>query len=145
MEVWKDIKEFEGLYQISNQGRVKSLPRLVPFKHGLYRMTKEKILKNRINGAGYGSVFLCKPNVQKQVLVHRLVAEAFVPNPLGLKIVNHKDEDPLNCNFENLEWCTHKYNLNYGTCPERLRKYAKAHPSPKDPLTGRFKTMRKQS
>ena len=142
MEVWKDIEGFEGLYQVSNLGRVKSLPRLVPFKQGLFRMTSERILRYRVTKQGYATVQLCKPNIQKQELVHRLVARAFIPNPLGLPIINHKDENPLNCNSENLEWCTYKYNSNYGTCREKIGKYFKEHPRPRNPLNGRFETVR---
>ena len=138
MEIWKDIEGFEGFYQISNLGRVKSLPRLVPFKQGMFRMTRERILKNRVGSNGYGFVYLCKPKAKRQVLVHRLVAQAFIPNPLGLAIVNHKDENPLNCRVENLEWCTYKYNSNYGTCREKIGKHSREHPRPRNPLTGRF-------
>ena len=138
MEVWKDVVGYEGLYQVSNLGRIKSLPRLVHFKQDLYRMTKERILKNSVLKSGYCKVTLCKPGSQKLTLVHRIVAQAFIPNPLNLEYVNHKDENPLNCCVDNLEWCTHTYNLNYGTCRERMSKSAKEHPSPRDPLTGKF-------
>lgn len=138
MEVWKDIEGFEGLYQVSNLGRIKSLPRTVRAPRGCFRQVRERILKYQVTGAGYALVHLCKPNVQQMVLVHRLVAQAFIPNPLGLKLVNHKDENPLNCSVDNLEWCTHKYNLNYGTCRERMSKSAKAHPRKRDPISGKF-------
>lgn len=141
MEIWKDIEGYEGLYQVSNLGRVKSLERRVASKCGSYRRVRERILKIVVS-AGYGQVILCKPKNQTRFLVHRLVAKAFVPNPDGLKIVNHKDENPLNCNSENLEWCTYKYNSNYGTCPERVGKHSKEHPRPRDPKTGRFGVKR---
>ena len=141
MEVWKDIEGFEGLYQVSNLGRVKSLPRLVPFKQGLYRMTCERMMKIALTKAGYCKVCLCKPNVQRQFFVHRLVAQAFIPNPLGLPIVNHKDENPLNCSSDNLEWCSYKYNSNYGTCRERIGKYAREHPRHRNHKTGRFEAV----
>ena len=143
MEIWKDVEGFEGFYQVSNLGRVKSLPRLVPFKQGLYRMSSERILKYRVSEQGYALVWLCKPNIKKQALVHRLVAHAFIPNPLGLPIVNHKDENPLNCHYENLEWCTYKYNSNYGTCREKISKHSKEHPRQRNPLTGKFEFVRK--
>lgn len=124
MEEWKDIKWYEGLYQVSNLGRVKSLPKDVfvsnPTFTG-YRHTKEKILKPSKNGAGYQVVILCNNNKKYQVYVHRLVAQAFIPNPNNLPEVNHKDENPLNNIVDNLEWCTHKYNGNYGTVNMRKR------------------------
>ena len=102
-EIWKDIKEYEGLYQISNFGRVKSL-------HG-----KEKFLKLHLKPDGYMQVVLCKNYKTTSRLVHRFVAEAFVPNPNNLVQVNHKDENKTNNYVENLEWCTPSYNVNYGT------------------------------
>ena len=143
MEVWRDIKGFEGLYQVSNLGRIKSLPRFVRCKQGAFRKTRERIMVVIPDKKGYCSVTLCKPNIQERWLVHRLVAQAFIPNPLGLKLINHKDENPLNCCVENLEWCTHKYNINYGTCPARIGKHSKEHPRPRNPITGRFEARGK--
>lgn len=121
-EYWKDIKDYEGLYQISNLGRVKSLSRYVytsnPKFKG-YRCTKEKILKSGKTKKGYLIVVLRKNNKSKSMYVHRLVATAFIYNPNNLPEVNHKDENPLNNNVTNLEWCTHKYNGNYGTIKDR--------------------------
>lgn len=108
MEEWKDIKDYEGIYQVSNLGRVKSL------KYG-----KEKILKLKTRGYGYKAVILCKDNVKKPYYVHRLVAIAFIPNPDNLPCVNHIDEDKNNNHIENLEWCNRKYNTNYGTRNKR--------------------------
>lgn len=110
-EIWKDIEGYEGLYKISNLGKVKSLN---------YHMTgKERILKPGKDNHGYLFVILYKEGKHKTCTVHRLVAEAFIPNPDKLPCVNHKDENPLNNNLNNLEWCTHKYNINYGTAIER--------------------------
>ena len=108
MEEWKDIEGYEGMYQVSNQGRVKSL-----------KFGKEKIRKCREMSNGYLVVGLCKEGKRTDKLVHRLVAEAFLPNPNNLPQVNHKDENPSNNNVENLEWCTPKYNCNYGTRNQR--------------------------
>lgn len=111
-EIWKDIKGYEGKYQVSNYGRVKSLN---------YRNTgKEQLMKPTLQTNGYLYFSLCKPN--KKFLIHRLVAEAFIPNPNNLPCVNHKDEDKTNNHVDNLEWCTHLYNINYGTCRERISK-----------------------
>ena len=106
-EIWKDKKDYEGLYQVSNLGRAKSLIN----NKGQYR---EKILKHNIRN-GYPSVTLCKNKKLKSFTIHRLVAEAFIPNPNNLPCVNHKDENRLNNFFNNLEWCTYSYNINYGT------------------------------
>ena len=111
-EVWRKINGYEGLYEVSNYGRVKS------FKH----KQKGHILSPGINSKGYKFVCLCKNNICKQFWVHRLVAEAFLENPENLPCVNHKDENPSNNFVKNLEWCSYKYNSNYGTGIERCRQ-----------------------
>lgn len=73
-----------------------------------------------MNNKGYLKVILCKDGKTKQLLVHRLVANAFIPNPLNLPFINHKDEDKTNNAVSNLEWCSQQYNTNYGTCPKRI-------------------------
>ena len=108
MEIWKDIKDYEGMYQVSSEGRVKSL------KYG-----EEKILKNNKNNSGYLSVSLSKDGKRKTYSIHRLVAQAFISNPNNLLEINHIDEDKTNNRVENLEWCTKQYNNNYGTKNER--------------------------
>ena len=110
-EIWKDKKDYEGHYQVSNFGRVKSI-----------KFGKERILKPVTNSSGYLLVELYKNNIKKKYSVHRLVAEAFIPNPYNLPQVNHKDENKLNNNVDNLEWCTNEYNINYGTRTERYSK-----------------------
>lgn len=110
-EIWKDIEGYEGLYQVSNLGRVKSL-----------KFGKEKILKPRDNGIGYLKVILFKDGKGKHLYVHRLVAQAFIKNPENLPQINHKDENPENNFVENLEFCDAKYNSNYGTRNERIIK-----------------------
>ena len=105
MEIWKDIKGYEGKYQISNKGRVKSL--------GNNKTKKEKIRDGKIDNRGYKRISLCKNGKEKKYSIHRLVAQAFLPNPDNLPVVNHKDENKLNNNVENLEWCTQEYNVNY--------------------------------
>lgn len=114
LEIWKDIKDYEGLYQVSNLGRVKSLANRSNHK-------KELILKQH-KYKGYYKVNLCKNGKRKLCSVHRLVAEAFIQNPENLPCVNHKDENKLNNCIENLEWCTHGYNNSYGTRLERVFK-----------------------
>ena len=110
-EIWKDISGFEGVYEISSYGRVRSI------KSG-------KILSTSKCGGcrGYLSVCLSKNGKRYGKLVHRLVAEAFIPVVEGLSEVNHKDEDKTNNRVENLEWCDHKYNMNYGSRMNKTRE-----------------------
>ena len=108
-EIWCPIKGYEGLYEVSDKGRVKSL-----------KFGKERIMKNIRNKDGYLSVGLRKNREQKWYMVHRLVAKTFIPNPDNLPEVNHKDEDKINNKVSNLEWCDRKYNQNYGTGIQRM-------------------------
>ena len=119
-EIWKDIDGYEGLYQISNLGRVKSLPR--ERKTRSCYITKEKILKQTKNRNGYWGITLHKDYKLKTIAVHILVAKAFVDNPNNYPIVNHKDENPSNPKVDNLEWCTVAYNNTYGSAIEKRRK-----------------------
>ena len=112
MEIWRDIQGYEGIYKISNLGRVKSLNRI----DSLGRNVPEKIKAIVDNGNGYKVVNLKRNGKQKLFTIHRLVAKAFIPNPDNLPCVNHKDENKANNYANNLEWCTHEYNNNYGTC-----------------------------
>lgn len=118
-EIWKDIEGYEGLYQISNLGRVRSLDRIINFKNGRSRLFKGKIFNLSKDTNGYLYAPLCKNGKYKNKSVHRLVAQAFLPNPNNLPYVNHKDENKTNNCIENLEWCTPKYNTNYGTSIKR--------------------------
>lgn len=111
-ECWKDIKGYEGVYQISNFGRLR--------KYYSY-IKQERILKPMICSNKYLVACLYKNATQKKLLIHRLVAEAFIPNPNNLPCVNHKDETRTNNRVDNLEWCSQKYNLNYGTIKEKHR------------------------
>ena len=114
-EVWRDIPNYEGLYRVSNLGRVKSLERI----DALGRKRKERILKPQLNHNGYYLIGLCKNSIVKQYLVHRLVYEAFNGTiPEGYEI-NHLDERPVNNRLENLNLMTHKENINFGTGIER--------------------------
>ena len=114
-EEWRDIEGYEGLYQISNLGRVRSL-----------NCRGHKgcigILTPRLDGKGYEMVALYKEGKARNTKVHRLVAQAFIPNPNNYPQVNHKDENKTNNDVKNLEWCTNEYNHNYGTRNERVGK-----------------------
>ena len=109
-EIWKDIKNYEGLYQVSNFGNIKSLT--FKNKQGTYK--RELILKKALGKNGYHKVILQKDRNRKTVSVHRLVAEAFIPNPENKKCVNHLDCNRTNNRIDNLEWCTHSENVRYG-------------------------------
>lgn len=109
-EVWKDIKGYQGLYQISNLGNVKSLDRKVNAKNNKKRLIKGTFLKLRFNNRNYNIVSLYKNNIQEVRFIHRLVAETFIPNPENKPEVNHIDGDKQNNKIDNLEWCTRTEN-----------------------------------
>lgn len=117
MEIWKDIKGYEGKYQISNLGNVKSLK---------YKKEKnEYLLKPFFTKQGYLRVSLSKNNKNTQPLIHRLVAIHFIENKNDYCEVNHIDENKINNCASNLEWCDRKYNVNYGTA--KLREAETKH------------------
>ena len=126
-EIWRDIKfidtdgkeyDYEGLYQVSNYGRVKSL--------NYRRSGKEQILNLKPNKKrGYINVALWKDGENKKIGVHRLVAHMFIPNPNNHPIINHQDENPSNNVWTNLEWCTQEHNVNYGTSMKRMSEKSK--------------------
>lgn len=113
-EEWRDVKGYEGKYLISNYGRVKGLRN--------ERRVHPRIMKATIDERGYIHIGLRDGRKQKTFNVHRLVCAAFLPNIDNLPFVNHKDENTSNNTLENLEWCTAKYNSNYGTAKERLSR-----------------------
>ena len=115
-EIWADIKNYEGLYKISNLGRVKSLPRNGTIK-------KEKILKTYFDKDNYEIVTLSKNNVNKKRRIHRLVAEAFLLNPNNYPVINHKNHNPKDNNVNNLEWCTEEYNARYSRKKKTVYQY----------------------
>lgn len=120
-EVWKDIQGYEGLYQVSNQGRVRSLDHYASNGHADV-LHKGRILKQDTSNCGYFRVLLSNGKTKKKVAVHRLVAENFINNPNNLPFVNHKDENKQNNCVDNLEWCTRSYNVNYGTAIKRKKE-----------------------
>jgi hypothetical protein len=122
-EIWKDIVGFEGFYQVSNTGKVKSLGRYVERTSGRY-FVKEKILTNRADYHGYHTVTLKKNKVGCFAFVHRLVAKAFIANPLNKPVVNHIDNSPKNNNVENLEWATLQENQQHSHSQGRAKRTA---------------------
>lgn len=127
-EIWKDVKGYEGLYKINNFGIVKN--------------SKKKIIKSQKNKSGYITIKLHNNGKRKKYMVHRLVAETFIPDKIKFKYfneedklkytnhleklcLNHIDENKLNNNVENLEWCTYLYNNNYGTRKIRVKNSLK--------------------
>ena len=124
-EIWKDIKDYESLYQVSSLGRVRSVDRLVDI-HNSKRIAKGQIISQHITKSGYCVVDLYKGNERKALQVHRLVAEAFIPNPDNLPQVNHKSEAKTENFVENLEWCDQSYNVSYnGLSRKRGRLFRK--------------------
>lgn len=108
-EIWKDIKDYEGLYQVSNFGNVRSLYRIENYSK-YKRKRNGKILRQNTTRA-YNYVILCKNNKTKTFRTHRLVAETFLPNSNNYPVINHIDGNKQNNRIENLEWCTYKYNI----------------------------------
>lgn len=115
MEVWKDIKGYEGLYQVSDHGRVRSMDRLIKYSNGIIAKHKGKLLKfdkskENKRGQFYLRVTLSKEDKQKRLQVHRIVAKHFIDKVKGKNIINHIDGNPENNHFSNLEWCTYSEN-----------------------------------
>ena len=120
IEEWRPVVGYEGLYEVSSFGRVKSLARKVPSRGGGFRPIPERILVAHRNGRGYMNVILCKNGREhKHGLVHRLVAEAFIPNVYGKPNIDHIDCDPINNCVWNLRWCTQRENCNNATSRHR--------------------------
>ena len=124
-EIWLPISGYEGKYEVSNYGRIRSVTRVDSENH----IRKGQIMKQKYY-RGYARVALRDGKKQKEYLVHRLVAIAFIPNPNNLPQVNHKDCNTKNNVVSNLEWCDASYNINYA---DRNKKVAEA-------LTGRINT-----
>lgn len=120
-EQWRPVDGFEELYAVSNLGRVKSL--------NYKRTGAEKILKPVKRKDGYLQVNLCRNEKCKTFLIHRLVAAAFIPNPMGFTEINHLNEDKTNNYVDNLEFCDRRYNLNFGHHNEKVSASLTNHPA----------------
>ncbi len=122
-EIWKPVVGFEGAYEVSNLGNVRSIDRIRNAAYGASAKIRGRMMAIRKNtNNDYLLVRLVKDGRTHHCLIHRLVAMAFLPNPLNLPEVNHRDEDKQNNTCTNLEWCSRKYNINYGTARERTTK-----------------------
>ena len=131
-KIWKDIEGYEGLYQVSSSGEIRSLSK--PYFSDKPNMRPEKTKALRKKKNGYLQVGLYKDGKAKSFTIHRLVAKAFIPNPNNLPYVNHKDENKSNNHCDNLEWCTASYNLHYGNALKKLSISKINHPSKSFPV-----------
>lgn len=137
-EVWKQIPGYEGIYQASTDGRIKSVERKIQRCDGVEQVLKERILSPALNASGYYNVCLRKNGKAKSYLVSRLIAMTFISNPCSLPEVNHKNEIKTDNRVENLEWIGRKENCNFGTRNKRHSEYMKgkfkgnahSHPRP---------------
>lgn len=135
-EIWKPVVGYEGLYEISSLGRVKRLPKYVTDSIGRNTYYEEKILTNKIaTQTGYPSIGLRKDGKTSKICIHKLIADAFIPNPDNLPCINHKDEDRSNSVLSNLERCTYSYNNTYGSAMQKRKATLRRN------LEGKHKTI----
>lgn len=120
MEEWRDIKGYEDAYQVSSLGRIRTKDRYLNASYGSRQFRKGQMVRGTEMPNGYLCVGLWKDGKSRSKYIHRIVAENFIPNANDLPEVNHKDENKQNNRVDNLEWCDHKYNLNYGSVKERI-------------------------
>ena len=134
-EIWRDIPGFEGKYQASTMGNIRSVSRYVVDRLG-YRFIKGRELKICVAKTGYNHYYQSRVALGfgNTKIVSRLIASTFIPNPKNLPEVNHKDENPQNNQVTNLEWCDGPYNKNYGTRNERIGEKLKNHKSTSIPV-----------
>ena len=135
MEIWKDIEGYEGWYQISNYGNIKSVDRIIEYKNGAIRSLKGKILKTTTGTPGYYITDIHKKGNVNRVSIHRLIGIAFIPNPHAKPCINHKDGNKINNHVDNLEWVTYRENLTHAysmglsnVCPGENHQNAKLNP-----------------
>lgn len=143
-ELWRPVKGYEGWYEVSSFGRVRSVDRVILRRNNSVMHLKGKIKEETDDGHGYWQVMLYKNGIGKGIKVHRLVAEAFIEIPEHLKHlpldkidINHKNENKKDNMVENLEWCTRQYNINYGTAKERRCKKV-SHPVVQYTMKGEY-------
>ena len=130
--IWKDIPGYEGLYKVSNTGKI-------------FSVVTNRELSVIQKKDGYTCISLCdKDHNKKQYRIHQLVAKAFIPNPNNLPMINHKNEIKNDNRVENLEWCTAQHNASYGTCPKRISDKMKGVPKSKEAIEKRRMTMKEK-
>lgn len=122
IEEWKDIPGYEGHYQANPNGEIRSVTKHVGSKSGSIATKHGKVLTQTTINKGYKQVHLSKNGTAKNESVHRLIASTFIDNPNGYPCINHIDENPGNNLADNLEWCSYKYNNDYGTRKEKYHK-----------------------
>lgn len=122
-EIWKDVPNYEDLYQISNLGRIKTKNKLGKDRLQRCYIKNSIICSPNLDSSGYKQIVLSKNKKRNTHKIHRLVAQAFIPNPNNYPCINHKDENKLNNYVDNLEWCTHLYNCNYGSRTYRCTRH----------------------
>lgn len=133
-EIWKPVVGWEKLYEVSSLGRVRSFDRTTINKAGHAQRFKGRTLRAAADKDSYDRVVLCVGKKRVNRIVHRLMAEAFIPNPNHLPEVNHIDENKRNNILSNLEWCTDKYNVNHGTALQRRAASQRNHPNESKPV-----------
>ena len=121
-EIWRSVDGYEGYYQVSNNGKIRSVDRSIINSKGIKRKIRGSQLKLTPDKDGYLKTTLCKNNKKENVFVHRVVASTFIDNEDTLPEVNHKDENKTNNTIKNLEWCTSQYNTNYGERNKKINK-----------------------
>lgn len=137
-EIWKDVKGYEDLYEISNTGKLRSKDRAILKNNGIIQYRKGILIALNINSDGYLQGKLCKNGKSKTVRIHRLVAEHFLPNPNNLPEVNHKDYNRVNNNVNNLEWSTHNENIQHSAKAGHYKHYGSNNPNYKNTTLKEF-------
>jgi len=131
IEIWKDIPGYEGLYQVSDMGRVKAMRRQIIHSNGNTHTYQERILRTLLDRSGYHAVILCNTGDRKRILVHRLVAESFKDKKVNQDFVNHIDCIKSNNYASNLEWVSHAENVRHAFANNRYDRKGSKHPSAK--------------
>lgn len=140
-EEWKPVIGYEGLYEVSNMGRIKSLERTIWTGRGYYQTLPERIMKLRKSNRGYLYVFLHKEGKIKYCTIHKLVAQAFCENPEGYNEVNHINENKEDNRADNLEYCSRAYNNNYGTRNKRAAEKLRGKKQSEESIKKRSKPV----
>lgn len=141
-EIWKDVKGYEGYYQVSNLGRVKGVERFVRQGNSI-RHVKERLVKIYRGGHGYLCATLCKDKKSKTITVHRLIAKAFIPNPDNKPEVDHINTNRTDCRLENLRWVTHAENMRNPLSQQSIKSNSKTHEALRKSIKTKIERKRK--